>query len=346
LVAALAVSALIAPPVAAQDRTTVPELESLIPDTAVDNPEDWAKNGVPAEQAQPAENAQPQPDTPLAEMPLVTVPWPDQLQLPQLAPLEPDPTIQFAEPERQRTRVRGGEEVRISDELVLVFPTDPAEFPEREDFIDHFKQLSTIEHYKDNGSAARLAAQARQDENLLERMLQVYGYYDAIVTRNISGGAGDAGDEAKATHPRVRFDIRPGEQYRVGAIDLGRLADAGPDYELLRGSFEIQSGDPLLQETIDTERADLDRALGEHGYPFAAIEDPSLVIDHAREEGDLTMPVTPGGKYNFGKVTSNLPDFLSGRHLAAIARTLSAPSGGNRLRCSQLASALKPSPVS
>ena len=88
---------MLAQPLAAQDRSTVPELEDLIPDSAVDNPEDWARQGAPPESA-PANNAEPQPDTPLAELPLITVPWPEQLQLPQLAPLEPDPTIQFAEP--------------------------------------------------------------------------------------------------------------------------------------------------------------------------------------------------------------------------------------------------------
>jgi translocation and assembly module TamA len=315
-VAALAVSAVLAQPLAAQDRATVPELEDLIPDSAVDNPEDWARQGAPAESA-PADAAQPQPDTPLAEMPLVTVPWPEQLQLPQIAPLEPDPTIQFAEPEAPRRGPRQGEEVRVSSELLLVFPSDAARFPERDEFVRRFKQLSTIEEYDDNNSAARLAAQARQDEDLLERMLRVYGYYDALVLRNVSAGDGGSADAAR---PSVRFDIRPGKQYAVGAIDLGTLASAGPDYPALRAAFEIQTGDPLLQDKIDEERADLDKALGESGYPFAAIADPELLIDHAREQGDLTMKVTPGGKYRFGKVTSNLPDFLSGKHLGAIAR--------------------------
>jgi translocation and assembly module TamA len=306
----------LAQPLAAQDRSTVPELEDLIPDSAVDNPEDWARQGAPPESA-PANNAEPQPDTPLAELPLITVPWPEQLQLPQLAPLEPDPTIQFAEPETPRRGPRLGEEVRLSNELVLVFPSDAALFPEREAFVHRFEQLSTIEEYDADGSAARLAAQARQDEGLLERMLRVYGYYDALVTRNVSGaGEGDA----DAARPSVRFDIVPGKQYAFGAIDLGALAAAGPDYPALRAAFEIQTGDPLLQDKIDEERADLDKALGESGFPFAAIADPSLLIDHARDQGDLTMTVTPGGKYRFGRVTSNLPRFLSGKHLAEIAR--------------------------
>jgi translocation and assembly module TamA len=315
-VVALAVSAVLAQPLAAQERTTLPELKDLIPDSAVQNPEEWARQGAPPVTARP-DNAQPQPDTPLAEMPLVTVPWPNQLDLPQLAPLAPEPDIQFAEPEMPLRQLREGEEVRVSSELLLVFPSDAAQFPERGEFVRRFKQLSTIQQYKSDGSAARLAAQARQDQALLERMLRVYGYYDALVLRNVSGGEDG---QATATQPSVRFDILPGKQYAVGAIDLGDLAAAGPDYPLLRAAFGIETGDPLLQDQIDSERASLDAKLGESGYPFAAIADPSLLIDHAREQGDLTMKVTPAGKYRFGKVTSNLPDFLSGHHLAEIAR--------------------------
>ena len=316
-IAALAVSAVFVQPVAAQDRTTVPELENLIPDSAVENPEEWAKQGVPPENVQAPENAQPQPDTPLADNPAVTVPWPDQLELPQLAPLTPEPDIQFAEPEAPQTKLHDGQEVRVSNELVLVFPNGSTTFPEQDDFVHRFKQLSTIESYDDNDSAARLAAQARQDQTLLERMLRIYGYYDGLVMRSLSGG--ESG-QATATQPSVRFDILPGKQYSVGAIDLGNLAAAGPDYAMLRKAFGVETGDPLLQDKIDTERGDLDLALGENGYPFAAIDDPSLLIDHAREQGDLTMKVTPGGKYRFGKVTSNLPKFMSGKHLSEIAR--------------------------
>src|SRR5690606_9314857 len=118
----------------------------------------------------------------------------------------------------------------------------------------------------------------------------------------------------------VRFDILPGEQYRFGAIDLGDLESAGADYRPLRDVFEIQPGDPLLSDRIVEKRFALDEALGESGYVFAAIDEPELLVDHERREGDLTMAVTPAGKYNFGAVTSNLPDFLSSKHLADIAR--------------------------
>jgi len=252
-------------------------------------------------------------------MPLITVPWPDKLDLPAIVPLTPDTGIQFAEPEQGERGPREGMDVRVSSELLLVFPTDASQFPDRNAFVERFKGLSTVVQYKSDGSAAKLAAQARQDQALLERMLRVYGYYDALVFRSINGGP-EREQQANASQPSVRFDIVPGKQYTVGAIDLGSLASAGPDYQMLRGAFMVNTGDPLLQDKIESEQADLDTALGEAGFPFAAIADPSLLIDHAREQGDLTMKVTPGGKYNFGKVTSNLPDFMSGRHLSEIAR--------------------------
>jgi translocation and assembly module TamA len=315
--AILALSTVLVQPLAAQDRNTLPELETLIPDSAIDNPEDWAKKGVTPDATQ-NNPAQVQPDTPLADMPLITVPWPDKLDVPEVAPLTPEPGIEFAEPERQPRGPREGTEVRVADELLLVFPADATQFAERDAFVDRFKSLSTVVQYKDEGSAARLAAQARQDQALLERMLRVYGYYDALVFRSVTGGDGD--HKTGSGQPSVRFDIIPGKQYSVGAIDLGTLAATGPDYPMLRDAFDIHTGDPLLQDEIESEQANLDVALGEGGYPFAAIADPSLLIDHTREQGDLTMKVTPGGKYNFGKVTSNLPDYMSGKHLSEIAR--------------------------
>jgi translocation and assembly module TamA len=318
LVASLAAgAALIAQPTLAQDRATLPELEELIPDSALDDPEGWAEQGVPPEAAA-EEDAPPPVEEELAEMPLVDVPWPGELELPAIEPLEPEEDIEFAADLDLAPLPVGGDEVRLSDELVIVFPTERSLFPERDAFLDTFEGLSTIEEYDAGNNAARLAAQARADEALLHRLLRIYGYYDAQVFRTVGGAP--AGQEAQAERPEVRFDIVPGPRYAFGAIDLGNLAAAGEDTPMLRESFGIASGDPLDSFVIERERADLDVALGESGYPFAAIDDPELLVDHDRDEGDLTMPVTPGGKYRFGRITSNMPDFMSGRHLEDIAR--------------------------
>ena len=93
-----------------------------------------------------------------------------------------------------------------------------------------------------------------------------------------------------------------------------------PDSQTLRKAFDLYPGDFVDSYEILSERADLDTALGNNGFPFAEMDGPELLIDHARIEGDLTMTVRPNGQYNFGQVISTKPGFLSGKHLQTIAR--------------------------
>ena len=253
---------------------------------------------------------------------MVTVPWPDELELADVEPLEAEePPVEFATFDDVIQQIPAGSEEKISDELVLVFPSDQSLFPEREDFLSRFKSLSTIEELADNDNPALLEAQARSDEELLGTLLRVYGYYDAQVIRTV--GIVDPGVEADVERPAARFDIIPGRRYTYGAIDLGPLDGEGQpyeDYASLRAAFAIAPGDPIQQYDILAEQATLDSALGESGYPFAAIDDPELLVDHDRVEADLSLITTPGGQYNFGRVTSNMPEFMSGKHLEDIAR--------------------------
>lgn len=305
-------------PLAAQDRSTNPTLEDLIPDSAVANPEDWARQGTTETASQP--QAVIDPATPTSELPGVTLAWPDELDLPPLPEIAEEPEIQYADLKLSGPELAFSDAAieRISDDLVLGFPQKEPPFSATGDFVERFAALSTIKQLdSDSDNLAQLAARAKQDETLLENLLEVYGYYDGRVIRSI--GALEPGADQASEKPAVRFDIVPGERYSYGKIDLGNLASA-PDGETLRRAFEIQPGDFLQNDKIVEERADLDRALGETGYPFAAITDPELLIDHDRREGDLTMPVEPNDKYNFGEVVSSDPSFLSGDHLGRIAR--------------------------
>lgn len=321
---AAAVSALAlactAGPLAAQDPSTNPALEELIPDSAVADPESWAARSEAAEAQASEPVAALDPESPLAELADVTVAWPDEIDLPPLPEIEAEPEVQYADLELTGPQLAFSEAAveKIGDDLVLGFPQKEPPFSATGDFIDRFAALSTIRQLdSDSDNLAQLGARAKQDETLLENLLRVYGYYNGRVIRSI-GGIAPGQDEATAK-PVVRFDIVPGERYSYGAIALGNLASA-PDEAELRRAFEIQPGDFLQSDTIVAERADLDTALGESGYPFAAISDPELLIDHERRQGDLTMPVEPRGKYAFGAVISSDPAFLSSRHLAQIAR--------------------------
>ncbi|TRD10738.1 outer membrane protein assembly factor [Erythrobacter insulae] len=308
-------------------------LDDLIPSDAVNNAEEWAgQSGPGATSPQAEERAEADVDdvSDAAEVQLDSLTDPaisaalDNFEIPQPDQLEPDPQVTaIAEIDApDLIEFPELEEFKISDELILAFPKDNDRFPERTGFIERFKALSTIETLEGGeGTVPQLAARARADETLLAEMLRTYGYYDGEVVRQLSGGRrGDNGDGSNVdVDPQVRFDVLPGDRYTFGAIDLGQLNEA-PDFEMLRDSFGIQTGDPLQSDRIIAKQTDLRLALGEGGYPFAEIDAPSLLIDHDRSEGDLTLPVAPGGKYRIGGIVSADESFLSGKHLSRIAR--------------------------
>ena len=308
--------ALALPAALAAQQSPPQRLEDLIPDSAVADPEGWAAQSTenqPQDQIDPALSID--TDAPLAPLPDMAIDWPDEIELAAAPEVEPEEAVEFAGPTfADDDFLLDAQVIEVSDTLVLAFPAQTENFSIRDEFVARFEALSNIRAFDDGDTnVAQLAARAAADEELLDNLLRNYGFYDGLVVRTLGEIA--AADEI----PAVRFDVVPGVRYRFGAIDLGSLMVA-PDAEALRAAFEIRSGDPLDNDRILAEQLDLDSALGEYGYPFATIDAPSLLIDHARGEGDLTLPVDPNGKYVFGRITSDLPDFMSGRHLARIAR--------------------------
>ncbi|MDP5103178.1 MAG: BamA/TamA family outer membrane protein [Erythrobacter sp.] len=328
-------------------------LDDLIPEDAVRDPESWAGQGV----AEPAafaadigdvsaglDPALRDPDLGLTGSdPALTASDPGltpdldavfadfALDLP--APLEPDPQLETL---ASLTAPMLGDQpeldpVTVGSALVLAVPT-PDAFPERTEFIQRFRALSTLRALDDDDpeTVQQVAARARADEVLLDNILRNYGYYGGDIVRQLSGGRrarddADASDSGEASdiadEPSVRFDILPGTRYKFGRINLGALPTlAEPDASRLIAAFGIQPGDPIYADRIAEREIELRVALGESGYPFALVNEPELLIDHARAEGDLTLDVQPGGKYVFGSVISTDPQFLSSRHLARIAR--------------------------
>ncbi len=336
-------------PVAEPEPEPVPDsLDALIPESALADPEGWAATGVAnpvavEELTDPLAGA-PDPafDAAFAEVGAAAdgAPLPEgeaalaELAVPDPQPLSPDPELEalaaIAPPVLPDMPELA--ETRVNATLVLAFPAAEDAFPEKDEFIGRFKELSTLRELDDGVEAApQVAARARADAVLLGDILRTYGYYNGEVVRQLSGGrragegasepASEEAAEAASREPSVRFDILPGPRYRFGAIDLGQLpALPEPDASRLIEAFGIKTGDPLYADRIVERELELRVALGESGYPFAAVQEPQLLIDHAREEGDLTLTVDPKGKYVFGEVVSNDPRFLSGKHLARIAR--------------------------
>lgn len=333
---------------AAQSRDADDALKALIPDSALDNPEAWALDTDAARTPAPDVSTLLTPEAlpPLPAMPAITLDWPDAAELPTIEPLSPDPDIADARAQAeaagelldkdegaQGTRIANATLVNVGKNVILAFPPD-VEMPDRSAIVERFKGLSALSTLKnDEENLAQLTRRSKADAELLQQILRVYGYYDPDVIPSTDrptepGGTIPENDDAAARAARraaeaaaaiVRFDIQPGPQYTFAKITLGDVM-AARDAQALRAAYHIQPGDPINSDKILLEKDSLSKELGERGYAFATLGDPSLVIDHEPRTGDLDQPVTTGGIYRFGHVTSSDPAYLSSRHLERIAR--------------------------
>lgn len=327
----------------AQSMQADQELEALIPDSAVQDPDRWAQDTDAARTGAPPSTVIEaiEADTAMPDIPGMTIPWPDGSELPTIEPLSPDPDIDLAEqttdaavdalPGQQdadapaSVRLADADVSRVGKQVELAFPTGKEAIAEKDQIVSRFAGLSSLKSFDDDeDNLAQIVRRARTDRETLQQVMRVYGYYDAQVYQTL-GGLGDRADvegggPVDVEKVVVRYDVQPGPQYHVGRIALGDLAATGADFDALRGAFRLNTGDAINSDRIVAERLSLQTALGETGYAFAKVGDPDLLIDHERREGDLTVPVMPGGVYAFGKVVSSREKFLSSRHLQRIAR--------------------------
>jgi len=278
----------------------------------------------------------------LTGIPAITLAWPDASELPPITPLTPDPDIGEAAEQAKAAgqalasdadpgsgrgigQIPGASLLPITPQLVLAFPPDETAIPEREAVTQRFGALAALRKFgNEEDNLAQLTRRARQDTELLQQVLRVYGYYDAEVFQSTTGYAApvEGGGPAPAIDLKkvgVRFDVRPGPRYTFSRISLGDIA-LQRDAPALTRAFALSPGDPVNSDRIVSERDHLITALGEGGHAFAKVGEPDLSIDHADATGDLTVPVTSGGQYVMGEVHSSLPDYLSSRHLSRIAR--------------------------
>ena len=414
LLAALACGSVLsgASPAFAQSRQTDQELKDLIPDSAIDNPQAWANQPVPAANAPtsisptsiPGNASPPTPDAalaaadpsqPLPDLSGLLLAWPDTATMPTIDPLAPDTDLAAANAANEaaarelateeRATLRPGdttgprtarnETIGVGRAVELAFPADLATFPEREALALRFGTLSSLKSLDSKSDTiAQVGRRAEADRKALVSLMRLYGYYDSEVIQTIGGNRGDvarrlasaetaagsagatatgattgvnataAPPEAAAERPVVRFDIVPGPLYHLRTVTLGDLENTGADYPMLRAAYPMNIGDAINTDHIISADMQLTTALGENGYVFGTVGDGELTIDHDPRLGDLAVPVTNGGKFAFGQVISESPDFLSSDHLQRIARFKSGQvakkSGLDDLRQAVLATGL------
>lgn len=258
------------------------------------------------------------PDTPLEPLPDIGVDWPDMGKPDAVIPLEPEPEDDSAQAPDDTAApiVEPGAPptVDYAAELRYDVVLQGLDGVADEQFRDRFKELSVLKEGEDKpANPAQINRRVREDTELLNRLLRAKGYYDARVTSNVELPQG-------GKRFQVVLESVPGQQYRLDDVSLPGLEKATENQEILRKSFPVNSGDAVDADKITTARIGLTLAFGENGYPFAAVDEPVVRIDHEARQGDLSVPVEPNGYRRFGQIRVRQGDIFSARHVQRIAR--------------------------
>lgn len=261
------------------------------------------------------------PQTPLEPLPGLGVDWPDMDRPDDFEPL--DDAADAAD-------ARASEEEEDAQSIIADPDTAPAvdyaaELAYRvvlrglegiadDQFRDRFDDLSVLREGEGKKSnLAQINRRTKEDIELLLRILRARGYYDARVVSEI---APDREKERVA----VVLDAAPGQQYVLDEVHLPGLEQASENRDALYAAFPVKAGDPVDADRIGAARLQLATALGEHGYPFARVEEPVVHIDRQERLGDLTVPVETAGYRRFGRIEVEEGEIFSARHVQRIAR--------------------------
>lgn len=276
------------------------------------------------------------PDQPLTELPDFGVDWPDLDGSPDEIIFENDQTEaaeredtardnqmtdSIVEADADQDALSGG-----ADSLNRLQPEDAlAETKYEIAFVGlpeglspafdiRFRTLSTLKQFiGSEANFGQLKRRADSDGEMVENLLRIEGYYDAVVVTSL-----ESVDKNDVT---VVINIVPGPQYQLSAVALPGLEQAGEqDSVRFRESFALESGQIINSDAIIEASDRLDEAMAENGYAFAETGEPELEIDHAERDGDLEIIVTPGGRYNFGSIIMADSDLFAADHVQMIAR--------------------------
>ena len=241
-----------------------------------------------------ADPVQLDPQSPLAPLPGLGVEWPDLSKAPEEPADANAPTALLGET-RYDYRVDGIDPVAST--LLK----------------DRFAELSTLKtNAGQPANAAQLDRRAREDATLLTTLLRSEGYYDARVRTRI---------EPNLARPLVVLEAEPGVLYKFQGVTVAGIEAAGDKAAALRDSFGVKAGDPVNADTVVAGETNLRNLISDHGFPFAVIGDPQIVVDRSAHTATLDMAVVPGGARRFGTVTMiSGAKLFDAEHVQEIAR--------------------------
>ncbi len=144
-------------------------------------------------------------------------------------------------------------------------------------------------------SLRHLRRRITRDGEFFRESMRSLGYYGGRIFHEID----------QSIEPLVlRYTLIPGEAYLLGAIGISPGEGLPDDLPApTAADAGLSAGEAARAASLGAAE---DRVIGWYrmrGFPFAEVADLEILVDHAREEVDVTMAVAPGPFAYFGEVS-------------------------------------------
>lgn len=163
-----------------------------------------------------------------------------------------------------------------------------------------FKSLSALR--EGDGKAAnttQIAARAKEDEALAIRLMHSLGYYDATAISLVEPVKDQQG------RYRATLTATPGRLYTLSSVTV----DAPPvvPADLITRNLPLKVGDPIEAARIQGAEANVALVLPQQGYPFVEVGQRDILLEDQAPKpvGAYTLPVAPGPRSSFGRLTTS-----------------------------------------
>ena len=184
------------------------------------------------------------------------------------------------------------------------------------DLEGRFRGLSALEDARgEAANGAMIAARAEEDEALAVRLLRSEGYYDAVAVAAIEQLPSEGEQAARL---RVTITTAPGNRYSLGDIRITGPVTTPPD--LVRSAMRLESGAPIVAADVESAEANVLLRLPQQGYPFAEIGMRDIELDPETRLGAYTLPVEPGPRASFRRITTEGDLAFGADHVAILSR--------------------------
>ena len=177
--------------------------------------------------------------------------------------------------------------------------------------LEASSNLLALEEAEEPPGAAGLVRRAEQDRERMLTALRSFGYYAGEVDVTVAGMALGTEDliqrvEAMAGEEplSVSVTVTLGPLYTFGRFEILDAATGLPELEVPidQSALDIAEGNPARAAVVLGAQTQVVNQMRRAGYPFAAVPDRRVVVDHATQQMEVTLTVEPGSYAVFGDI--------------------------------------------